>query len=58
MLRMEYVSCRLMAIRVVMVIVVGNGDSSSNPDRVCISHCANTLGTGMHPTILPLAIYR
>ena len=23
---------------------------------VCMSHCANTLGKGMHPTILPPVI--
>ena len=36
-----------------MVIVVGNGhgDTSSNP-----GHSTNTLGKGMNPIILPLAM--
>ena len=25
-------------------------------EAVCISHCTNTLGTGMYPTILPPVI--
>ena len=25
-------------------------------DTVCISYCTNTLGKGMHPIILPLAL--
>ena len=42
----------------VMVIVVGNGrdDISSNPGRDSISHSTNTLGKGMNPIILLLAI--
>ena len=40
--------------RGVMVIVVGHGDTSSNPERDCISHSTNTLGKGMNPIILPL----
>ena len=45
--------------RGVMVIVVGNGhaDTSSNLDKTdCISHSTNTLGKGMNPIILPLAM--
>ena len=44
---------------VVMVIVVGNGhgDMISNPDEAdCISHSTNTIGKGMNPIILTLAI--
>ena len=42
-----------------MVIVVGNGhgDTRSNLDETdCISHSTNTLGKGMKPIILPLAM--
>ena len=44
--------------RGVMVIVLGNGhgDSSSNPERHCISHSTNTLVKGMYPIILPPAM--
>ena len=45
--------------RGVMVIVVGNGhgDTSSNLDETdCVSHSINTLGKGMNPIILPLAM--
>ena len=44
--------------RGVMVIVVGNGDgnTSSNPRRDCISHSTDTLGKGMNPIILPPAM--
>ena len=40
-----------------MVIVVGNehSDTSSNPGRDYL-HFTNTLGKGMDPIILPLAI--
>ena len=39
--------------------MIGNrhGALSSNPDKaVCILHSVNTLGKGMYPTILPLAM--
>ena len=44
--------------RGVMLIVVenGHGDTSSNPERDCISHSTNTLGKGMNPIILPPAL--
>ena len=44
--------------RGVMVIVVGigHGDTSSNPERDCISHSTNTLAKGMNPIILPPAM--
>ena len=43
----------------VMIIVVGtgHGDTSSNLNEAdCISHSTNTLGKGMNPIILPLAM--
>ena len=51
-LRQTYIKLLRGGARGVMVIVVGNGrgDTSSNPD--CISHCTNTLGKCMNPTIL------
>ena len=41
-----------------MVIVLGNGqgDTSSNPGRDCISHSTNTLRKGIYPIILPPAM--
>ena len=42
-----------------MVIIVGNGhgNTNSNPDEAdCISHSINTLGKGMNPIILSLAM--
>ena len=41
-----------------IVIITENGHSnqSSNPRQACISHNADTLGKGMHPTILFLAM--
>ena len=34
--------------------VLGNGlcNQGSNAERICLSHCANTLGKGKNPTIL------
>ena len=55
---MLYISLAEGGARGVMVIVLGNGhcDKSSNPGRDCILHCANTLGKGMNPIILPPAM--
>ena len=41
----------------VMVIVVGNGQGDTSSNEIdCISHSTNTLGKGMNPVILPLAM--
>ena len=47
--------------RGVMVIVVGNGHGirvQIKDEADCISHSTNTLGKGLNPIILPLAMGR
>ena len=41
----------------VMVVIRGNGCVNLSLDEaICISYSVNTLGKGMHPTILPSAM--
>ena len=48
----EYIHTYIRRFRGVMIIVVGNSDTSSNPGADYIPRSTNMLGKGMNPTIL------
>ena len=51
-----YVKVYIIYVCGVMVMIIGNEHSELSSNPVCISHRANILEKGMHPTILPSAL--